>query len=122
MAVLGIGMTFAIGDLLARITVSRRVLAYLGGMTLGIYCVHGMWRNIGVGDGALKVITMTLVAMLLSVALIWLLKRFRFTDYVFLGNSRRFSTGYLTGKQVFSPGRLGSIIRNFRRLPREASQ
>jgi hypothetical protein len=89
MALLGIGMTFAVVDLLVRVAVMRRVLCHLGGITLGIYCAHSLWRNIGIGTGIEWISSGTLVALLLSVALIWVLQRAWVTDYLFLGGAQR---------------------------------
>ena len=49
MALLGIGMTFAVVGLLVRVALIRRILAYLGTVTLGIYVIHLLWLKVGSG-------------------------------------------------------------------------
>jgi fucose 4-O-acetylase-like acetyltransferase len=88
MALLGIGMIFAVAELLAKIGAFRRPLQYLGSITLGIYCAHSLFRTIGVGNGVVKILSVTVVATLLSAALVWLLQRFKITDYLFLGGAQ----------------------------------
>jgi fucose 4-O-acetylase-like acetyltransferase len=88
MSFLGIGMAFALADLITRVTWLRRVPQYLGGITLGIYCSHDLFRALHIGEGILGAITMTLIALVLSTAVVWLLGRFRGTDFLFLGGGK----------------------------------
>ena len=89
MTFLGIGMVFAIVSLIARVSYLWRPWAYLGQITLGIYCGSNLCRNIGIFTGIWWMISATLISILFSVALIWLLQRFRITDYIFLGGAQK---------------------------------
>lgn len=102
MALLGIGMAFAVADLLVRVVAVRRGLQYLGSITLGIYCAHGFFRTLGVGNGIVKILTVTVVALLLSTALVWLLQRSRITNFIFLGDAQKLVSRRIP-KQVSPP-------------------
>jgi fucose 4-O-acetylase-like acetyltransferase len=92
MALLGTGMAFAVVDLLARVKVTRRVLQYLGMVTLGIYCAHTLFVYLYIGSGIFWTIATTLIAIALSIVMIWMLHRFLVTDLLFLGNVKRLSS------------------------------
>jgi len=89
MALLGTGMAFAVVDLLTRVKVTRRVLQYLGMVTLGIYCAHKLFVYIYIGSGIGWTIATTLIAIALSITLIWMLHKFFVTDFIFLGGVNR---------------------------------
>jgi len=89
MSLLGIGMTFAMVDLVVRVEPIRRILAYLGTITLGIYVIHSLWLKVGFGTGAVKVFSVTLIALAISVVLVWILGRFKITDYLLLGGAQK---------------------------------
>lgn len=97
MSLLGIGMTFAVADLISRLAAVRRVPQYLGGVTLGVYCAHSLFRSYGVGNGVIRVLLTTLAALLLSSALIWLLQKLRITDFLFLGGAPKLFSRKVTG-------------------------
>jgi fucose 4-O-acetylase-like acetyltransferase len=89
MAFLGIGMVFAVVDLLTKISYLSIPLIYLGQITLGIYCASNLCRNIGATIGIWWILSATVISILFSVSLIWLLQRFRVTNYMFLGGAQK---------------------------------
>jgi fucose 4-O-acetylase-like acetyltransferase len=89
MGMLGIGLSFALASLFTRVAVIRRPFQYLGGITLGIYCSHALFRTLGFGSGAMRVLLTTIIALTLSAALIWLLHRSRVTSFLFLGSGQK---------------------------------
>jgi fucose 4-O-acetylase-like acetyltransferase len=89
MALLGIGMTIAVVEIICKMARIQRILAYIGGITLGIYCASNIARNIGLGTGLGWVITAMLVALVSSIVLIRIFQRFRITDYLLLGGAQK---------------------------------
>jgi len=89
MAFLGIGMVFAIVDLSTRVPYLSVPWIYLGQITLGIYCAANLSQNIGVFKGIWWMLSASLISILFSIALIWLLQRLKATDYTLLGGAQK---------------------------------
>jgi|GEM_PF-3366321 len=103
MALLGTGMAFSLADLLARVVVIRRPLQYLGGITLGIYCSHPLFLTLGIGSGIVRILLTTLVAISLSIPLIWVLQRSRITNYLFLGGGQKLFSRKIITQETPAP-------------------
>jgi fucose 4-O-acetylase-like acetyltransferase len=97
--VLFIGMAFAVAAFFARVSTIRRPFQYLGGITLGIYCSHALFRTIGIGSGILRGFLATLSVLLLSTALVWILQRTRVTNFLFLGGGQK----VFSQKKIITP-------------------
>lgn len=65
MSLIGIGMTFAVLELIIKVTAVRRTLCYFGFITLGIYPAHLLWLKLGIGSGFSMVLSSTLISLLL---------------------------------------------------------
>jgi fucose 4-O-acetylase-like acetyltransferase len=89
MALLGIGMTFTAIVLLMKVMTIRRILCYLGLITIGIYPAHSLWMKVGIGSGTLTALLVTIIALLLSIVIVKIFQRFWITDYLFLGGAQK---------------------------------
>jgi hypothetical protein len=82
---LGIGMAFALVELLMKMSVVRRFLVYLGPMTIGLYPAHCLWLKIGIGSGIIMALSATVTSLLLSIVVVQILQRLNIARYLFLG-------------------------------------
>ncbi|MFA5309356.1 MAG: acyltransferase family protein [Dehalococcoidales bacterium] len=85
MGLVGIGAALAVSDLIARVAGVRWVFQYLGAISLGVFCTHSLFRTIGFGSGLGRVFLTTLIDLVLSAALVWVLQKSRITNFLLLG-------------------------------------
>ncbi|MRR12979.1 hypothetical protein EG835_11070, partial [bacterium] len=63
-----------------------RILRWLGGISLGIYCAHIVFVNYHPPQAPLWVLASALGSLVASVLVVWLLQRSSWTSFVFLGS------------------------------------
>lgn len=63
----------------------NQTLVYLGQRSLEYYLLHILFLNIGIGEGALRIVTIFISALLVSTVLIHLIKKNKHTKALFFG-------------------------------------
>jgi fucose 4-O-acetylase-like acetyltransferase len=64
------------------------VIAYLGTLSLEFYVCQGLFLNVGIGNGYLRVATIAIAATLLSYLLIFIAQKINLLQYILFGRNR----------------------------------
>jgi len=64
-------------------------LSYIGLFTLDIYVIHLMILRLGIGEGYIKVLTVTVFAIVISLIISWLIRKSETLTLIFFGQYKR---------------------------------
>ena len=72
-----------------RSTIILRPLSYIGLYTLDVYVIHLMILRLGIGEGYMKVLTVTVFAIVISLIISWLIRKSETLTLIFFGQYER---------------------------------